>query len=88
MLFCDGFLGILRLIPSGDAENLKTTILVFVVGCDEVGNLLATRSAPGCPEIYEHILTLAYLVAETGRLALVFYGEVGILVALLRCMCL
>ena len=46
MLFCDGLLGILRLIPGSDAEYLKSLLLIFIIGSDEVRNLTTTGTAP------------------------------------------
>jgi hypothetical protein len=50
--------------------------LVLVIYIDKVRNFATARRTPTCPEIYEYILTLTYIVGEFGCLAIISSREV------------
>ena len=72
----DGFQSVFGLVPCGDADDLQTTVLIFVVGFDDVGDLLTAGAAPRSPEVCKHILASAHVITKSGGLSDVLYGEV------------
>ena len=57
-------LGILHLVPDGDAEHVEVVTVIGVVHVREVGHLRGAGTAPGRPEIDQDILALADVIGE------------------------
>ena len=51
------------LVVEGYANDLKPFVLILLVGSHDVGHLLAARTAPAGPEIYEDIFSFAHIIA-------------------------